>query len=30
MEIAVTMMVVAVGFFVFRLAVKNLPVFKEH
>jgi Ni/Fe-hydrogenase subunit HybB-like protein len=30
MEIAVTMSVVAVGFFLFRLAVKNLPVFEHH
>jgi Ni/Fe-hydrogenase subunit HybB-like protein len=30
MEIAVTMSVVAVGFFLFRLAVKNLPIFGKH
>ena len=30
MEIAVTMAVVAAGFFLFRLAVKNLPVFAKH
>ncbi len=30
MEIAVTMSVVAVGFFLFRLAVQHLPIFKEH
>ena len=30
MEAAVTMAVVAAGFFLFRLAVKNLPVFERH
>lgn len=30
MEIAVTMSVVAAGFFLFRLAVKNLPIFGKH
>lgn len=30
MEIVVTMSVVAVGFFLFRLAVKHLPIFSEH
>lgn len=30
MEIAVTMSVVAVGFFLFRQAVKHLPIFSEH
>jgi Ni/Fe-hydrogenase subunit HybB-like protein len=30
MEIAVTMAVVAVGFALFRLAVKHLPIFHEH
>jgi Ni/Fe-hydrogenase subunit HybB-like protein len=30
MEISVTMSVVAVGFFLFRQAVKHLPIFTEH
>jgi Ni/Fe-hydrogenase subunit HybB-like protein len=30
MEVAVTMSVVAAGFWLFRLAVKHLPIFSEH
>lgn len=30
MEIAVTMSVVAAGFFLFRLAARNLPIFEHH